>query len=345
MKLLKAAVLPLHALLACGTAFAGLGSVNGFRHADCVIRPGRNEIGMNSLKCILDASKRAVRLLESNDPLILCSSTAFFATFSLSPIIILLVNLFSLYFRSEEIGYQLFKVLASTVGEETARDIQKIVGNFMDLESGWLITLVSSVFFLFVATTLLTVVKKSIHKLWHIRSQPQWHLRYFGWERGTAILLIFYSGILMLLSILVDTGLAVSHDYLQVIWPGAAIVAVRVLNVIFSIVVISVWFTLIFKILPEAKVNWEVAFVGGFVTAILYSIGELVLRKVLVHARLENIFGATTSLALLLLFIFYCSFILYFGAAFTHEYAIKTDQRIGTSRHSKLYEEKIVESN
>jgi membrane protein len=298
---------------------------------------------MDSVKCILGGFRRAFGLLQHNDPLILCSSTAFFATFSLSPIIILLVNLFSIYFTSQEIGYQMFKVFSSTFGEETAVDIQKIVGNFMEMESGWLITLGSSLFFLFVATTLLNVVKKSIHKLWHIRSTPQRHLRYFGWERATAILLIFYSGILMLLSILVNTGLAVSHDYLQVIWPGAAIVAIRILNIVFSVVVISVWFTLIFKILPDAQVKWEVAAVGGFFTAILYIVGELVLRKVLVHARLENIFGATTSLALLLLFIFYCSFILYFGAAFTHEYAVNTDQRIATSKHSRLYEEKILE--
>lgn len=298
---------------------------------------------MDSFKCIMGAFKKAFGLLERNDPLILCSSTAFFATFSLSPIIILLVNLYSIYFTSDKIGYQMFQALGSTFGTETAKDLEKIVGNFMELESGWLITLGSSLFFLFVATTLLTVVKKSIHKLWHIRSKPEWHLRYFGWERGTAILLIFYSGILLLLSILVDTGLAVSRDYLETIWPGIAIVAVQVLNVLFSVVVITIWFTLIFKILPEARVSWEVAFVGGFLTAILFSMGEFILGNVLVHARLASIFGATTSLALILLFIFYCSFILYFGAAFTLEYANQTDQKISTSKYSTHYEEKLME--
>ena len=300
---------------------------------------------MESLKCVATAFRKALGLLKRNDPLILCSSTAFFATFSLSPIIILLVNLFSIYFASAKIGYQMFLVIGSTFGPETARDVQTIVGNFMEMESGWLITLGSSVFFLFVATTLLTVVKKSIHKLWRIRSKPQWHLRYFGWERGTAVLLIFYSGILLLLSILVDTGLAVSRDYLEVVWPGAALVAARGLSIVFSVVVIAVWFTLIFKILPEAHVKWEVAFVGELLTAVLYNIGEFILGKVLIHARLASIFGATTSLAVILLFIFYCSFILYFGAAFTHEYALKTDQKILTSRHSRMYEEKLLETN
>lgn len=298
---------------------------------------------MESFKCIAAVFRRALGLLRRNDPLILCSSTAFFATFALSPIIILLVNLFSIYFSESKIGYQIFRVIASTFGSETAKDLQAIVANFMELESGWLITLVSSVFFLFVATTLLTVVKQAIHKLWRIRSKPELHLRYFGWERGTAALLILYSGVLLLLSILVDTGLAVSRDYLEVIWPGAAIAAANVLSIAFSVVVVTVWFTLIFKILPEARVRWEVAFVGGFITAILFRIGQFVLGKVLIHARLESIFGAMTSLALILLFIFYCSFILYFGAAFTHEYAVKTQQPIRTSRHSRLYEEKIVE--
>ena len=310
---------------------------------EIVLLSGRNNEVMDNLKCIVAAFKRALGLLKRNDPLILCSSTAFFATFSLSPIIILLVNLFSIYFTSEKIGYQMFQVVASTFGPETAKDIGTIVGNFMELESGWLITLGSSLFFLFVATTLLTVVKRSIHKLWHIRSSPQRHLRYFGWERGKAVLLIFYSGLLMLFSILVDTGLSVSRDYLQVVWPAVAIAAIRVLGVAFSLVVITIWFTLVFKTLPDARIKWGVAFVGGFLTSILYNIGELILGKVLIHARLASIFGATTSLALILLFIFYCSFILYFGAAFTHEYAVKSDQPIHTSKNSKLYEEKILE--
>jgi membrane protein len=298
---------------------------------------------MNSFKCIIRAFKNAFGLLERNDPLILCSSTAFFATFSLSPIIILLVNLYSIYFTSDKIGYQMFQAMAATFGAETAKDLEKIVENFMELESGWLITLGSSIFFLFVATTLLTVVKKAIHKLWRIRSNPKWHLRYFGWERGTAILLIFFSGILLLLSILVDTGLAVSRDYLETIWPGVAIVAIQILNLVFSIVVIAAWFALIFKILPEAHLTWEVAFVGGLLTAILFSLGEMILGNVLVHARLASIFGAMTSLALILLFIFYCSFILYFGAAFTLEYANQTNQKISTSKHSRHYEETLME--
>ena len=95
----------------------------------------------------------------------------------------------------------MFQVVGSTFGIETTKDIETIVENFMALDSTWLITVGSSLFFLFVGTTLLTVVKKAIHKLWHIRSKPEWHLRYFGWERGTAVGIIFVTGLLILFSI------------------------------------------------------------------------------------------------------------------------------------------------
>lgn len=301
-------------------------------------------MAMENYKTISKTFKKAFRLLKSNDPLILCSSTAFFATFSLSPIIILLVNLFSLYFKSEKIGYQMFQAIGSTFGVETAKDIELIVNNFMALESNWLITIGGSIFFLFVATTLLTVVKKSIHKIWRIRKKPKMRFRYYGKERGKAILIIFYSGILLLLSIFVDTGLNVSLDYLESTWPGTAIIVIRGLSMIFSLVVVTVWFAIIFRILPDARVEWEVAFAGGFLTGILFNIGQVILGKVLIHSRMASIFGATTSLALILLFIFYCSFILYYGAAFTHEYAISTNQKIITSKYSNLYEERLIES-
>jgi membrane protein len=299
---------------------------------------------MDDVKAMIGSLKRALKVLKSNDPLILCSSTAFFATFSISPFILLLVDLFSIYFKSEKIGDKMFQSIGATFGNETGKDIESIVHNFMALESNWLITFGVSVFFLFVATTLLMVVKKAIHKLWRIRPKPRMTLKYYGWERGTAVLFMFYSGILFLISILVHTGLSVSLDYLRTIWTGAAIVAVRILSLIFSLVVVSIWFTLTFRLLPDARVKWDVAFAGGLLTGILFNTGQWILSKVLIHSRLASIFGATTSLAVILLFIFYCSFILYYGAAFTHAYAIAIDRRIVTSKYSNLYEEKLLET-
>jgi membrane protein len=295
------------------------------------------------LKIFFGICRESFQLLRRTEPLILASSTAFFTTFSLSPILILLVNLFGLYFKSDRISNQLFGKIASTIGVEAANEIQSIVNNFMEFETNWWLTVAGLVFFIFVATTLLGVIKQNIHKLWRIRKAAK-TLKYHVRERMTLIGIILLTGALFLISVLIDSSLAISLDYLEIVIPHIGIIVIRFLNLVFSIIVVTIWFTMIFKTLPQARVDWDVAFNGAFLTAILFNIGRFALAKILIHARIASIFGASASFALLLLFIFYCSFILYFGAAFTHEYAEYSNKHICAGRNAHEYEEKLVET-
>jgi membrane protein len=292
----------------------------------------------------LSLFKRSYKLLRRTEPLILSSSTAFFATFSLSPILILLVSLYGLYFKSEMIRNQLFGKISSAVGSEAAAEIESIVNNFMQFETTWWMSIAGSILFLFIATTLLNIIKQNIHKLWCIRKKPGNFKNQFE-ERMKFAIIIILTGLLFLLSIVIDSALAISLDYLQTILPKAGIIVVRFFNIVFALVVITIWFMLIFKILPQAIVEWDVAFNGAFITAVLFYAGRYVLGKVLIHARIESIFGASASIALLMLFIFYASFILYYGAAFTHEYGEITDKHIRPSKHAQEYEQRILEED
>ena len=89
------------------------------------------------------------------------------------------------------------------------------------------------------------------------------------------------------------------------------------LNYILSIVFVTCWFAIIFRLLPDAKAAWRVAFSGALLTGILFTIGRVVLRLLLVNSDLNTLYGASASIVLLLLFVFYSSLILYFGVAFT----------------------------
>jgi membrane protein len=296
------------------------------------------------VKFVLKAMKKGFRLLRHKDPLILSSSTAFFATFSLSPIIIILVGIVGLYFKSDRFNTQLFRTIGATVGTETAHDLQTIVNNFMAIESNWWITIAGSIFFLFVATTLLGVIKLAIQKIWHIKPKSKLHLKYYSRERLTQIGFILFTGVLFFLALFIDASVGVSLDYLQSVWPSAAITLIRWLNVIFTVIVFSVWFTVLFKTLPEANISWDISFSGGLMTGVLFSLGRFALGKLLVHARVATIFGASTSFALLLLFIFYSSFILYYGVAFTHEYGDMENNPIYASKYAVEYEERTIEN-
>ncbi|HYG19541.1 MAG TPA: YihY/virulence factor BrkB family protein [Ohtaekwangia sp.] len=295
-----------------------------------------------ALKNIAAVSKNAFVLLRRNDPLILAAATAFFATFSISPIIVILVNVFSLYFKSNVIRQRLFRQLETILGERTTEELEKIVQNFMALKSTWWITIAGFVFLLFVATTLLGVIRKAIHQLWRLRRKSSIRLKYGVKERLVGLAMLSFIGLLFLVSQLLDASMIFLRDYLSELIPSVDAVIIRLINIVFSLLVVTAWFSLLFKLLPEASIRWRVAFAGGFVTALLFTAGKFLLGRFLINSNIENIFGASASIAVLLLFIFYASLIMYYGAAFTYVYGKSIDKPIIAGRLADEYEERTV---
>ena len=287
--------------------------------------------------------RNAFGVLRRTDPLVLASSTAFFATFALSPILIILGNLLSLYPSSFRFNNQLFKAIGATVGKETSNDIQIIVNNFQNIESNIWITVAGTIFLFFVATTMLVVVKHGINKIWHIRPKPEVRFRYHSRERGVGVGFLIITAVLFGISFLIDSMMSVSMDYLIVTWPQAMIKIIQVFHSLFGLIVITLWFTLVLKWLPDARLSWDVALSGGLLTGVLFTVGKMFLKKLLIHSRVESIFGASASIALLLLFIFYVSFMIYYGAAFTYAYSQTMDDPICAGKYADEYEEKVVE--
>lgn len=105
-----------------------------------------------------------------------------------------------------------------------------------------------------------------------------------------------------------------------------------------SVAVVTIWFAVLFKLLPDARPSWRVVLHGSFFTAILFTIGKVILGYLLSFGNLATVFGASTSIVLLLLFVFYSSFILYYGACYTNVYANYTNDPILPGEHSIKYE-------
>jgi membrane protein len=287
--------------------------------------------------------------LKRNEPLILASATSFFATFSLSPIIVIMINLLGLYFRNDEIRKQLIGKVEGMFGPETSRYIEGIVKNVTHTRKDWLVAIFGFIFLFFVSTTLLKVVKQAIHKIWQIKRRHVSKLKYNFTERSIAVGIILIMGILIGVSVLLDTSLVLLHGYLREQMPAIQVTIIRALNILFSLVIGTAWFTILLKVLPDARVHWRVALAGGLLTATLFNSGKWILGKLLLYNTLAHIFGPSASFVLILLFIFYSSFILYYGAAFTYTFAQSIHLPIHAGKFSEEYEvravtETIVES-
>jgi len=295
-----------------------------------------------SIKWFLSLLWKAFRLLRRNNPLILAASTAFFSTFAMSPILLMLVSILGLYFKNDQVRNEIFGKLEGTLGRESTKAIEGIVSNLPVAEHNWFISALGFLFLLFIATTLLQVIREAINLLWKIRRKRHLRFRIRLLERTRATVFLIIMGALFISSILLDATAALLRDHLDELLPNIHNELVLGINVAFSLLVVTTLFTLLFKMLPDGVPHWRVALAGGILTAVLFNAGKWILGKLLVYSVAVNIFGASTSFALIMLFIFYTSFILYYGAAFTYVYSEETGSPISVGKFGDRFRISVV---
>lgn len=282
--------------------------------------------------------------LMANDPLRMAAATAFFTTFALPPILIIVVQVFRLLFKMENLSDQFFERIGGVLGAESSANIKTTFAGFLSKAQNWWITIFGFVFLVFVATTLFKVIRDSLNQLWDIQPDLQKKVRMGLEKRAVGLLVIILGGILFIATTTLEGIGVLTGNYLDEILPGTGYPVNRIFHYVLSILIVTTWFALLFKLLPNANPSWKVVRVGGFFTGILFTIGKMIIPRLLPFAELSSIFGASSSIVLMLLFVFYASFILYYGACFTKVYAIAIHQPIQGGQHGHLFDAKKVEA-
>jgi membrane protein len=289
-----------------------------------------------------DVMKKSFQELSKNDPLRMAGATAFFTTFALPPIMIILIQALGLIYDPEIISAQLFQNLAHIIGKEGMRQIVNTLKAFSKLAGNEWITVGGFIFLLFVATTLFKVIKGSLNQLWKIKSIGRRSIYQIAISRLTAVSVIILAGILFSVGLFVETLQAFVGHYIFSVSPILALYFNHFINFVLSVLIGSLWFAILFRYLPDARAEWKTAFAGGFVTSILFNSGKFMLRWLLSYSNLNTLFGASASIVLLLLFVFYSSLILYFGAAFTRVWAHYKERPIKPLSYAMHY--RLVEA-
>lgn len=287
--------------------------------------------------------KESFKDFNDNDPLRLSSSTAFFATFSLIPTIVLLLNLFTIIFSEQLLTGEVFNALATHLGEETTEYLSTILENVQNMQQGTLVTLGMIIFLMFVATTLFIVVQSSFNQIWQVKPKENVSYKFTIKNRGLSLLVILVTGLLFLGTLLLDVVIGFLGENIFYLVPWIDQWLITLLNLALSLGIFTLWFASMYKFLPDVILKWKTVWPGSFLTAVLFLIGQFILGQVLVLGNINTIYGASGSLVLVLLFIFYSSFILYYGASFVKIYAKNKGEKIKTTKYAVQYEIKKIE--
>ncbi len=279
--------------------------------------------------------------LQKNDPLRLAGATAFFTTFALPPILIILIQLFGFFFNEDDIRKEIIMRLGSMIGRKSALQTREILENFGKLGTQWYITTLGFVFLLFVATTLFNVIKNSLNQIWKIRVIANPGILFTLKLRFRAFCIILLAGFLFTVGITMEGIQALLGDYLTYILPGTGHLFNNALNELFFILVVTIWFTMLFRYLTDGQPAWKIAWTGGFFTGILFTLGKIILRQLLTYSNIGSIYGASASLVLILLFVFYSSLIFYFGGCFVKVLSDKLQRPV--TPHNKAFHYELQE--
>ena len=291
----------------------------------------------NELLLMIKSLRDAVPLFRKNDPLRMGGATAFFTTFALPPIIFILVQLFGLFISRQEVGQRLFLSISNIVGEEGAQQVREVIRSIRGFSSTWYEIVLGFIFLLFVATTLFNVIKNSLNQLWQIRVDERPGILFFLRIRARSIAVIILAGILFFADLLFESLGILAGNYIDDFWQGGGIYFKSGISRIASVLIVAIWFLLLFRYLADAMPSWKAAFIGGLLTSVLFTAGRLLLRIILINSNVGKLYGASGSLVLLLLFVFYSSFILYYGACFIAAYSNRKEWPIRPTKKAHHY--------
>jgi membrane protein len=287
--------------------------------------------------------KNAFKEFQQNDPLRMAAATTFFATFALPPILIILVEVFGFFGNSRSIRHDLLYQLSNEIDKNTVLQLSDTLKNVRHLSLSWYSKTGGFIFLLFVASTLFIVINSSLNQLWKFRRRKNNSGIFMLWYRAKSIGIILVAGILFLIVLTGDPNGSILPEHYRAWNKGMNLYLQRFLYFGISWLSVISLFILIFKYLADGRPSWKVAIAGGIFTGILFSSGKIFLNLLLSYEQVQTIYGASTALVLLFLFIFYSSFIFYYGACFTKVLAININQPILPTRHAIRYKLKIEE--
>ena len=266
--------------------------------------------------------------LIKNEPIIYSASIAFFTIFSLPAILIVITLLGSAIFAEEDVRREIVEKVESLVHEDAADQVNTVLENVIEVPGGFWPVFVGVVVVIKSATIIFFILQKALNSIWKVRVKK--NVRYLNLMKHRLINLamVVGLGLLLFLSIVLDTVLVIFTEQLNDIFDEMLSPAIYTLSYLFSLVVILIFFTAVLKALPDAKIPWKDALAGGLITAILFLIGKQIINLILSNIKVAGIYAAAGSLVILLLWVFYSSIILFLGAEVTKSYAINHGRKI-----------------
>lgn len=269
------------------------------------------ERGSRPIGGLLGQFKRALHEWMNDKVMKLSASLSLYALLSLAPLMVITIKIVSLIWRDQDVarGHVLAQ-LTGLMGSQAAAAIQTVLDNSTKPNQGLLATLVSTIILLFSATGVFIELQDSMNSIWHVETRAHSGVWGFVRHRLLSAAMVFGIVFLLLTSMFVSTILSAVAKHIA----GEARWVVFIVDLIVSFGIVAVLFASMYRVLPEHNVWWRDVWVGALVSSAMFTVGKYALTLYFKYGTPTSAFGAAGSLAAVMLWVYYSSFILFFGA-------------------------------
>jgi membrane protein len=281
------------------------------------------------LKTLTALLRQAGAAWLDDDAPTLGAALAFYTLFSLAPVLIVAVSVAGLVFGDKAAQGEIVRQFQGLMGTQGATAIEIILQSTNRPGLGVLATALSLIAILVGASGAFNELQDALNIIWKVHSTKSfWRvaLRHRVFSLG----LVVATGFLLLTSLVITASLSAAERLVGTLLP-ISIVVLQSMNFVFSFLVITLLFALIFKLIPDTIIPWRDVWMGSAVTSLLFTMGKVLIGFYLGHSALTSAYGAAASLVVFLIWIYYSAQILLFGAEITHVYALKYDPRLAVN--------------
>jgi membrane protein len=249
------------------------------------------------------------------------ASLAYYTILSLAPLLVIAIAIAGFVFGNEAVQGRIVSEIGGLVGTEGARAIETMIRGASGQKSeGLFASLLGVLTLFFGAASVVVELRTDLRKIWKVPQSTATGIKAQIKQESFAFALVIGTGFLLLVSLLVSTAISAAEKFFSDLLPIPGVV-LQTVNVLVSLAIFTGLFAVIFKVLPNVPVPWSDVWFGAAVTAILFSVGKLLIGMYLGRAGFGSTFGAAGSLVVVLVWVYYSAQILFFGAELTQVYA------------------------
>lgn len=259
------------------------------------------------------------------------AALAYYTAFALAPMLVIAVFIARIFIHNSETARgKVVAAMGQVIGGMSPDQANQILAAANKQGAGVFATIISIILAVIGATGVFGELQDSLNTIWGVKPRPNQGIWIYIRTRVLSLAMVLSIAFILLTSLAISTFVTGMTDRLT----GGSQVIGYVLDFVFSIGITFVLFGLIFKVLPDVKLTWSDVWRGALVTAVLFTIGKILLGVYLGRGSATSAFGAAASLAALLIWVNYSAWILFFGAEYTKAYVLSTGKKVAPSSHA-----------